>query len=110
MPRYMMVYKGPATDMADMTEEQANEVMGKWAVWMQDVGAAMVDMGTPFGPGKSLVDDGSEGTAGQLNGYSVVEADDMDGAAALAKGHPFLSDGTGDFAIDIYELLPAPGM
>jgi hypothetical protein len=26
----------------------------------------------------------------------------------LANGHPYLSEGKGDFAIDLYELLPVP--
>jgi hypothetical protein len=32
----------------------------------------------------------------------------MDGARALADGHPYLSEGEGNYAIDIYELLPLP--
>ena len=35
MAKYMMVYKGEATDMSDMTEEEANAVMAKWGAWMQ---------------------------------------------------------------------------
>ena len=42
--------------------------------------------------------------------YRTVEADDLAGAQALADGHPYLSDGNGDYAIDIYELMPAPEM
>jgi hypothetical protein len=108
MARFMLVYKGEATDMADMTEEEAGAVMAKWAAWMQKVGSAMTDLGTPFGPGSSLVDDGSTGTATSLTGYSIVEADSMDGARALADGHPYLSEGQGNYAIDIFELLPVP--
>jgi hypothetical protein len=108
MARFMMVYKGDATDMADMTQEQMEGVMEKWAIWMQGVGDALLDIGTPFGPGTSVVDDGSSGTAASLTGYSIVEADDASGAAALADGHPFLSEGSGNFAIDIYELMPVP--
>ncbi|MDH3498803.1 MAG: YciI family protein [Acidimicrobiia bacterium] len=108
MPKYMMVYKGEATDMADMTEEQANEVMAKWGAWMQSVGSALADLGTPFGPSTSLVDDGTTGTAAPFSGYSIVEAADLDAAAALADGHPYLSEGKGDYAIDIYELMPVP--
>ena len=110
MPKFMIVYKGDATDPADMTPEQANEVMSKWAQWMQNVGPAMVDMGTPLGQGQSVVDDGTEGAPTSLSGYSVLEASDIDAAAALTNGHPFLSEGKGDFAIDIYEMLPVPGM
>ena len=108
MARFMLVYKGEATDMADMTEEEAGAVMAKWGVWMQKVGSALSDIGAPFGPGSSLVDDGSAGTAASLTGYSILEADSMDGARALADGHPFLSDGQGNYAIDIYELMPLP--
>ena len=83
MSKFMMIYKGKATDMADMTEEQAAGVMAKWATWMQKVGPALVDLGTPFGPGASVVDDGSAGTALSLNGYSIVEAASLDAAVAL---------------------------
>jgi hypothetical protein len=108
MPNYMMIYKGEATDMSDMTPEEGAAVLAKWGEWMGRAGAALVDLGSPFGPGSSVVDDGSSGTAASLTGYSIVDADDMAGAAALADGHPYLSDGGGDFAIDIYELMPVP--
>jgi hypothetical protein len=108
MPNFMMVYKGEATDMSDMSPEQAQEVMAKWGAWMERVGPALTDIGTPFGPAVSLVDDGTAGTAASLTGYSIVEADDLAGAQALADGHPYLSEGQGNYAIDIYELLPVP--
>ena len=110
MAKYMMVYKGDATDMSDMTEAQVGEVMAAWGAWMQKVGPALADIGTPFGPGISIVDNGTMGTPASLTGYSIVEAASMDAAKALANDHPFLSDGKGDFAIDVYELLPVPMM
>jgi len=108
VPKFMMVYKGQATDMSDMTPEQAGDVMAKWGAWMQKVGPALNDIGSPFGPGDSLVDDGSTGTAISLTGYSIVEANDMGAAKQLADGHPYLSEGLGNYAIDIYELMPVP--
>jgi len=108
MARFMMVYKGEATDMSDMTEEEAGAVMAKWAEWMGKVGPALADIGTPFGPGASLVDDGTSGTAASLTGYSIVEAADLSAAQQLADGHPYLSEGLGNFAIDLYELMPVP--
>jgi len=110
MAKFMMVYKGEATDMSTMTEAEVSAVMAAWGVWIQNVGPALVDVGTPFGPGVSVVDDGSTGTAVSLSGYSIVEADDMDGARALASNHPFLSEGKGNFAVDVYELMPVPMM
>jgi len=108
MPKYMMVYKGEATDMSEMTPEQGAEVMAKWGVWMGKVGSALVDVGSPFGPGSSLIDNGSAGTAASLTGFSVVEAASQADAEALADGHPYLTEGAGNYAIDIYELLPVP--
>ena len=110
MAKFMMVYKGEATDMSTMTEAEVSAVMAAWGVWIQNVGPALVDVGTPFGPGVSVVDDGSTGTAVSLSGYSIVEADDMDSARALASNHPFLSEGKGNFAVDVYELMPVPMM
>ena len=39
--------------------EQGAEVMAKWKAWMGKVGSALTDVGSPFGPGSSLIDDGS---------------------------------------------------
>ena len=108
MARYIFVYKGPSTDMSDMTEEQSKAVLDAWNQWIEKTGSALQDVGNPLVNGVSLVDDGSEGTAAQLNGYSIVEAGDLSAAKKLADGHPFLSEGKGNYAIDIYELLPVP--
>jgi hypothetical protein len=108
MSQYILVYKGEATDMSEMTPEESEEVMAKWGLWMGKVGGALTDIGSPFGPASSVVDDGSSGTPASLTGYSIVEAADMAAARALCDAHPYLSDGSGNFAIDIYELLPVP--
>ena len=108
MPKYMLIYAGEATDMADMTEAQQMDVLHKWNAWRDKVGNALVDLGTPFGPGTTVVDDGSRGTPSALTGYSIVEAADQAAAEALTDGHPYLSEGKGDFAIQVHELLPVP--
>ncbi len=108
MARYMLIYRGEATDMSDMTPEQGAEVIAKWGAWMEEMGPALVDVGSPFGPGTCVVDDGSIDVPAASTGYSIVAADDMVGAQTLTDGHPYLSEGKGDFAIDIFELMPAP--
>ena len=108
MPKYMIVYKGDATDPADMTEGQRNEVMAAWGAWMERVGTGLADVGTPLSAVMSVVDDGTDGTPVSLAGYSLVEAADPGEAKSLVKGHPFLSEGKGNFAIDVYEMLPVP--
>jgi hypothetical protein len=108
MARYMMIYRGEATELSDMPEQESAAILGKWQTWMEKVGSALVDLGSPFGGGTSVVDDGSSGPALSLSGYSIVEAGDLNQAASLADGHPFLSEGLGKYAIDVFELMPVP--
>ena len=108
MARFILVYKGPATDMAAMTEAQSKAVMDCWNAWIGKLGAALLDVGAPFGPGTSIVDDGKERKPDELNGYSIVEAADLAAARGLAKAHPFLSEGKGRFSLEVYELMPVP--
>lgn len=108
MPQYMMIYKGEATDMADMTEEQGAEVLSKWQSWMGKVGGSLTDVGSPFGPGRSIADNGSIRDAIGLTGYSIVEADNLEDATALTDGHPYLSEGQGNYSVELFELMPAP--
>jgi hypothetical protein len=108
MAKFMMIYKGEATDIRQMSAEDAAAVMSKWASWMNKVGPALVDVGTPFGPGTSVVDDGSTGDPISLTGFSIVEAETLPEATSLANGHPYLSEGLGNYSIEIYELMPVP--
>jgi len=105
---YMLIYKGAATDVSTMPEDEAAAIMAKWAEWMGRVGSALVDIGAPFGSSASSVDDGTAGAATPASGYSIVSANDLDSAVALTDGHPYLSEGNGNFAIDVYELMPVP--
>ncbi len=106
MAKYIFLYRGEATDMSALSEEQVAAEMEKWGVWASKCGPALLDMGAPFGASVSVVDDGTETTASGLTGYGIVEADDLEGAKALTDGHPFLTDSDGKFAIDVFELIP----
>jgi hypothetical protein len=106
MSKYLFLYRGPATPMEDFTPEQSQEQMRAWGEWMSRTGAALVDGGAPFGARTAVSDDGSVGAPSDQNGYSIVEADSLEAARALTKGHPFLSGGTGRFSIEIFELVP----
>lgn len=108
MSRYMLIYNGAATDPSQMSPEDAAKVMDGWRAWMGKVGPALVDVGTPFGAGTSIVDDGSSGDAIPLSGYSIVEAGSLNEAQSLAESHPFLSEGKGRYAVEVYEMLPVP--
>jgi hypothetical protein len=106
MAKFIYLYRGPATPMSDLTPEQGADRMAAFGAWMAKVGAALVDGGSPFGSSTSLRDDGTEGPASDLIGYTIVEADDLAAAKALTNGLPFLSGRDGKCAVEIFELLP----
>src|ERR1022692_3338376 len=106
MAKFIYLYRGPAPLTSDATPEQGTERMAAFGAWMDKVGAALIDVGCPFGSSASVRDDGTEGTAGDLIGYTIVEADDLAAAKAFTDGLPFLSNSDGKFAVEIFELLP----
>ncbi len=108
MSKFILLYKGPATDPQDMDEEKRNGIMQAWKVWMENMGEALVDVGAPMFNGESVVDGGSEGRAPLISGYSIIQAEDIDATKKLVFNHPFLSDKTGEFSVEIYELASAP--
>lgn len=106
MSKFLYLYRGPATPMEEFTQEQSAEQLRAWGEWMERVGSALVDGGTPFGARTAVADDGSSPAPSDQNGYSIVEADDLEAARGLVKGHPFLAEGKGRFSIEIFELVP----
>jgi hypothetical protein len=104
MAKFIYLYRGPAP-LAEPTAEQSAERMAAFGAWMEKAGTALVDVGSPFGTSGSVRDDGVEGAASDLIGYSIVEADDLAAAKAFTAGLPFLSNDDGTCTVDIFELL-----
>ena len=102
MAKFIYLYRGP---LPDLTPEQGPDRAAAFGAWMDKVGAALVDVGSPFGSSASVRDDGAEGPAGDLSGYTIVEADDLAAAKALTGGLPFLSNRGGKCAVEVFELL-----
>jgi hypothetical protein len=106
MAQFILLYRGPATPMEEISPEQGEQITQAWRAWMGEVGEALLDGGAPFAGSTALAGDGSTTSASDLNGYNIVEAADINEAKNLCDGHPFLSDGTAKFAVEIYELAP----
>ena len=77
--------------MPDSPEEGAKH-MEKWKAWVDGLGDAMVNPGTPLGDSKTVSADGvsDDGGSNPLLGFSIVKADGMDAALEIARGCPFL--------------------
>lgn len=93
MPKYLLAYHGGG--MPETPEEGA-AVMAAWGAWMGGLGEALLDPGNPTGPAVTIAADGSASPGGGANpvtGYSLLDAESLDAAAALAAGCPILASG-----------------
>jgi hypothetical protein len=107
MAKYMFLYRGPMPDMNAMTPEMGAAVMEQWNAWMGRIGNALQDGGTPLMPGGNVSGNSAGEKPADVNGYSIVEAKDLEAAKALLDGHPHLADPKN--SVDVLELLPIPG-
>ena len=97
MKKYMLLYNGPATPSGASHK--------KWPAWFNKVGENLVDIGSPINNGFVLHSDGSkDNSATNFNGYSIIQAKNINAVKSLVKVHPFLSIGNGEYSVEIFEL------
>jgi len=100
MKKYILLYKGPATPPGASHD--------KWPAWLTKAGDRLVDIGSPMESGLVLHSDGSTRySASDLNGYSIIQARNINDVISLVKDHPFLSLGNGEYSVEIFELPKA---
>ena len=93
MAKYALIFHGGGVPE---TEAEQAEVMAAWGAWMEGLGSALKDPGNAFGASSTINSDGSVTSGGGVNpasGYTLLEADSLDAALALAKGNPILHAG-----------------
>jgi hypothetical protein len=71
-----------------------------WNAWLESMGDNVVDRGNPVVETRTL---GYSAGDSRLGGYTLVSADDLDSAVAMAERCPGLRIGAG---IEIGELTP----
>jgi hypothetical protein len=93
MAKYLFVYHGGSRPP---TKEAQQQAMADWGTWFGSMGKAVINGGNPVGKSWTVKSGGSvtkDGGANPASGFSLIEAGDYDGAAALAKGCPLLTVG-----------------
>ncbi len=99
--KYLLVYHG-----GSMPQDEAAvaQVMAAWEAWFTSIGGAVADPGEPTSVARTIRSDGSvSGVApASVSGYTVLTADSLDAAVALAKGCPVLAGGA---SIEVCETL-----
>jgi hypothetical protein len=100
MPKYILSYRS-AKDFDTLTDPSA---LPAWGSFLNEVIAPHVaDPGWPvFEPSVVI---GEAGPSTQLGGYSIVIADDLDDAVAMAKSCPIIERGGG---VEVGRLAELP--
>ena len=80
------------------------ETMAEWQAWLGGMDSARVDIGHAVTDYASLGEVGDNGS--RFVGYSVVSAEDIDSALALAKECPALRAGGG---VEVGPVMEAAG-
>ena len=83
-------------------ENPTKEIMDAWMKWFGEIKEHIVDSGNPFGPGKEITVGGVKGLPhdkGAITGYTIINAESMDGAAKLAKSCPIIT------SMRVYEAM-----
>ena len=106
MNNYVFVYRG---GLAFKSKEEGAKHMAKWMAWVDDLGDASVNRGSPFAKTKTVSSAGvsDDNGAKPLTGYSIVKADSLDTALKMAKACPHLDIGG---SIVVAEAMEMKGM
>ena len=105
MTRYLMTYLGgnpPATP------EEGKQHFARYQEWLGSLGAAAVSPMNPLRDTHSVASDGavSAGSSTSMSGYTIVEAESMQEALAMAADCPFLGIGG---TLEVSELVKMNG-
>ena len=99
MTKYVIAYHG---GRKFESPQDGAAYMARWKAWMGGLGDAVVDPGMPLGAGKLISAAGvTDRGADMLTGFSIVTAESLDAALALAQQCPHLDHGS----IEVAEIM-----
>jgi len=92
MPNFMIAYYG---GKQPGSKDEGMAQMGKWKAWVEGLGKAIVNPGTPLPASKIVTSGGVEEDTdpNSMKGFAVVQAETMEAAVEMAKSDPFLDNG-----------------
>ena len=104
MTQFIITYIGgnePATP------EEGQQHFKKYQAWLASLGEAAVSPANPLKNTQTVNPDGSWSAGGKsgMSGFTVIEADSIEAAVAIAKHCPFLDIGG---SLEVAELLQMP--
>jgi len=92
MPNFMIAYHG---GNEPGSKEEGKARMERWKAWIEGLGDAVVNPGTPL-PVSIILTSGSaenDNDSNSMHGFAVIKAENIDAAIEIAKSDPFLETG-----------------
>lgn len=115
-PQFLLLFRH-SQESPDPTPEEMQQIFAKWMAWMKSMGARGEFVGANRleeagkvlrGAGAAQVTDGPFAEAKEIiGGYVLVNAPDLAGATAIARGCPGLEHGT---IVEVRPVEPLPAL
>ena len=104
MAKYLLAFRGGQHARGRGGRGQGDAA---WEAWFSSLGAAVADPGNPSTYSRTTSVDGTVGPQGpaSLSGYTILSADSLDAAVALAKGCPVLAGGSSIEVIETVDVM-----
>ncbi len=104
MAQYIMTYLGGEPPASP---EEGQRHFARYMEWLGSLGDAAVSPANPLKDTSTVNPDGSVEAGGSsgMSGYTIVEAESMEAALAMAKSCPFLEIGG---SLEVSELVEMP--
>jgi hypothetical protein len=105
MGQYVITYLG---GNPPSSAEEGKQHMSKYMEWLSSLGESAVSPANPLKNTSTVNSDGSVTSGGKtsMSGFTIIEADSMESALAVAKSCPFLEVGG---SLEVSELMQMPG-
>lgn len=105
MPQFIIVYLG---GNQPSSPEEGKKHFSKYMDWLSSLGDAVVSPANPLKDTCTVSPDGAVTNGGTttMSGYTIIEADSMEGALTMAKTCPFLEISG---SLEVSELVEMPG-
>ena len=105
MAQYLLTYLG---GNHPTTPEQGQQHFARYMEWLSTLGDAAVSPANPLTNTHRVNPDGSvsEGGSTAMSGFTIVEAESMNAALAMAQSCPFLEI---DGSLEVSEIMQMPG-
>ena len=111
MKKFLVLYRMDMAEMQKMmastSAEERKKSMGEWEVWMKKKMNSFADSGAPVGKTKQVAASGATDIKNDIGGYSIVQAESHEAAAALFADSPHLT--MPKATVEVMEIMPMPG-